>query len=432
MKKFLISLIAFAVIAPASMAQSGASQSYISSPLGSNWEVSVGLGTQFYMGEADWKASFLEWWAFPALDLNLSKWVTPVFGFGVELGGGKFKGLYSPSNGATFSNQGDPVHSSGFRMCKGWYLNPNINLNVNLVNLFAGYRPDRKYNLVAEIGAGADVSLGWEKTIWATTFNARLRNQFSLNDKLKLNLTVGGSLVGDDFDGESYATSVAAGNPQSDNIGLDGTFAVTAGITYGFNFSKKSATASAVASAAAAGAWVSLADVEENVQAVTEVEQAKVAEAKEDSAKLEAELEAARKAAADAQKAADEAKALADAAKADADRFAALDVTSYVNFVIGTWTLSNREMINVQNLAALINQLPGTKFVITGYADKATGSAKRNLLLSKNRAETVYKALTQKYGVNPDQLSVESKGGVAPMFFKESALSRSVIVTVVK
>ena len=432
MKKFLFSLIAFAIIAPAAVAESGANQSFVSSPLGQNWELSVGLGTQFYMGECDWKANFIDWWTFPAIDVNLSKWITPIFGFGIDLGGGRFKGLAGVGETVTFATAGDAVDASGFAINKGWYINPNFNLNISLVNLFAGYRPDRKYNLVAELGAGAAISLGWNKTVWATTMNARLRNQFAVNDKLKINLTLGGALVGDDFDGQSYATSVAGGTPQADNIGLDGIFGVTAGINYAFNFSKKAAAAGAIASAAAAGAWVSMADVEEEKQAVVAAEQAKTAEVAEDNAKKDEELAAAKKAAEDALAAAEAAKAEAEAAKAAAGKYSDLDVNAYVNFLIGTSTISNREMINVENVAKLINAMPNEKFVITGYADKATGSAKRNAKLSQARAESVYKALTQKYGVNADNLTVESKGAVAPMFFNEHALSRAAIVTIVK
>lgn len=432
MKKFLISLIAFAIIAPAAVAESGANQSFVSSPLGQNWEVSVGLGTQFYLGENDWQTSFLNWWTFPAIDVNLSKWITPIFGFGIDLGGGRFKGLGGVGADNTFSTAGDAVDASGFAINKGWYLNPNFNLNINVVNLFAGYRPDRKYNLIAEVGAGANISLGWTKTVWATTMNARLRNQFTINDKLKVNLTLGGAFVGDDFDGESYATSVAAGTPNNDNIGLDGIFGVTAGVNYAFNFSKKAAAAGAIASAAAAGAWVSMADVEEEKQAEVAAEQAKVAEAVQDNSKMEEELAAAKKAADDANAAKEAAeKALAEA-KAAAGKYSDLDVNAYVNFLIGTSTISNREMINVENVAKLINAMPNEKFVISGYADKATGSAKRNAKLAQARAESVYKALTQKYGVNADQLTVEGKGAVAPMFFNEHSLSRAAIVTIVK
>lgn len=433
MKKFLFSLIAFAIIAPAAVAESGANQSFVSSPLGQNWELSVGLGTQFYLGEEDWEAKFLDWWTFPSIDVNLSKWITPIFGFGIDVAGIRFKGLGPNGGDNTFATAGDANDAkTGYAINKGWYLNPNFNLNINLVNLFAGYRPDRKYNLIAEVGAGAAISLGWTKTVWATTMNARLRNQIKLSDKLKLDITLGGALVGDDFDGESYATSVAAGTPVPDNIGLDGIFGVTGGITYAFNFSKKAAAAGAIASAAAAGAWVSMADVEEEKKAEVAAEQAKVAEAAEDNAKKDAELAAAKKAAEDAEAARAAAeKALADA-QANANKYGDLDVNAYVNYLIGSSTISNREMINVENVAKLISAMPNQKFIITGYADKATGSAKRNAKLAQSRAEAVYKALTQKYGVNADQLTVESKGGVAPFLFNENQLSRAAIVTIVK
>lgn len=438
MKKFLFSLIAFAIIAPAAVAESGANQSFVSSPLGQNWEVSVGLGTQFYMGEEDWgitgaKSKFLDWWTFPSIDVNLSKWITPIFGFGIDIAGIRFKGLGPVGGDNTFAKAGDAVDANtGLAINKGWYINPNFNLNISLVNLFAGYRPDRKYNLIAELGAGAAVTLSNPKTIWATTMNARLRNQFKLSEKLKLDITIGGALVGDDFDGESYATSAAAGAPVAQNIGLDGVFSATAGLNYAFNFSKKAAAAGAIASAAAAGAWVSMADVEEEKKAEVAAEQAKVAEAAEDNAKKDAELAAAKKAAEDAEAARAAAeKALADA-QANANKYGDLDVNAYVNYLIGSSTISNREMINVENVAKLISAMPNQKFIITGYADKATGSAKRNAKLAQARAESVYKALTQKYGVNADQLTVESKGGVAPFLFNENQLSRAAIVTIVK
>ena len=387
----------------------------------------------FYLGEEDWEAKFLDWWTFPAIDVNLSKWITPIFGFGIDLSGGRFKGESGVGYDVTFATAGDAVDpNTGYAINKGWYLNPNFNLNVNLVNLFAGYRPDRKYNLIAELGAGAAISLGWTKTIWATTMNARLRNQIKLNDKLKLDITLGGAFVGDDFDGESYAATVATGAPVNDNIGLDGIFGVTGGITYAFNFSKKAAAAGAIASAAAAGAWVSMADVEEEKKAEVAAQEAKTAEVAQDNAKKDEELAAAKKAAeeAEAARAAAE-KALAEA-QAAAGKYSDLDVNAYVNFLIGTSTISNREMISVENVAKLINAMPNEKFVVTGYADKATGSAKRNAKLSQARADAVYKALTQKYGVNADQLTVESKGAVAPFLFGENALSRAAIVSIVK
>ena len=47
---------------------------------------------------------------------------------------------------------------------------------------------------------------------------------------------------------------------------------------------------------------------------------------------------------------------------------------------------------------------------VTGYADPQTGSAKRNMYLSRKRAETVAKWL-ETSGVSADRIVVKYKGG---------------------
>lgn len=66
-------------------------------------------------------------------------------------------------------------------------------------------------------------------------------------------------------------------------------------------------------------------------------------------------------------------------------------------------------------------------YIITGYADKGTGSVKRNEQLSKERADAVYNCLVNEFGVPASQLKVEYKGGVENMFYNEPALSRATI-----
>ena len=66
-------------------------------------------------------------------------------------------------------------------------------------------------------------------------------------------------------------------------------------------------------------------------------------------------------------------------------------------------------------------------YTITGYADAATGNKEINDRLSKERAQAVYDCLINEFGVNPDQLRMEYKGGVENMFYNDPALSRAVI-----
>lgn len=109
------------------------------------------------------------------------------------------------------------------------------------------------------------------------------------------------------------------------------------------------------------------------------------------------------------------------------------DATEYVAFFnINKAYLSDKEAVNLEAYANLIKKYPENKFIITGYADKQTGSAEFNEHLSKLRAEAVYNTLVDKYGVNKNQLTMEYKGGVDTMFRENPRLSRAAIIRMVK
>lgn len=109
------------------------------------------------------------------------------------------------------------------------------------------------------------------------------------------------------------------------------------------------------------------------------------------------------------------------------------DAPEYVAFFeINKAYLSQKEAVNLGSYADLIKKYPENKFVVTGYADKQTGTAEFNERLSQQRAEAVYNTLVDKYGVNKDQLSTEYKGGVDTMFQENPRLSRAAIIRMVK
>lgn len=109
------------------------------------------------------------------------------------------------------------------------------------------------------------------------------------------------------------------------------------------------------------------------------------------------------------------------------------DAPDYVAFFrINKAYLSEQEAVNLGAYADLIKKYPESKFIITGYADKQTGTAKYNELLSKQRAEAVYNTLVDKYGVNKNQLSTEYKGGVDTMFQENPRLSRAAVIKMMK
>lgn len=66
------------------------------------------------------------------------------------------------------------------------------------------------------------------------------------------------------------------------------------------------------------------------------------------------------------------------------------------------------------------------KYTITGFADKQTGSAQRNMQLSQQRAQNVHDYLVSK-GVSADRLDVIAKGSTENPF-PQAYLNRVVIV----
>ena len=81
-----------------------------------------------------------------------------------------------------------------------------------------------------------------------------------------------------------------------------------------------------------------------------------------------------------------------------------------VRFKINSAKISNEEMVNVYNVAEYLKANPDQKLAIVGYADKDTGTAEYNMGLSKRRAEAVRDVLVNKYGINPDRLTINAEG----------------------
>lgn len=100
-----------------------------------------------------------------------------------------------------------------------------------------------------------------------------------------------------------------------------------------------------------------------------------------------------------------------------------------VNFVIDKVNVQNREKVNLKTVAEMIKMTPDQKYQICGYADKYTGSVKRNAWLAEHRAKNVYKVLTEEFGVQSEQLVVSYRGGVENMYYNDPQLSRSVIIS---
>lgn len=86
-----------------------------------------------------------------------------------------------------------------------------------------------------------------------------------------------------------------------------------------------------------------------------------------------------------------------------------------IYFIINKWNIQPSEVAKLDEIAAFMAANPDTKVQLTGHADKATGTAQRNLFLSEKRAEAVTNELVKR-GVDKARISSTFKGDTANPF----------------
>lgn len=352
-----------------------------------NWFIGANVGGQMYLGDhrgLDSKGKLIT----PVFEVNAGKWFTPGIGLRVGFGGYQAKG-FSNENGGFAYKQIYGVYQTKWGM-----LNLHADVMLNLSNMFCGYREDRLYNAIpyASIGylrntKSNDNELG---------VGAGLVNRFRVNEAWDVNLELRAMLNNDVMDGIQSSRNI------------EGSTAIMAGVTYRFkNRGWKK------------GSGISVAEMQDVQRKLQEMNQEnaqlnrKVDALNSSLEQKESELQAAQQAAVKSGKLED-----------------AMEYTAF--FEINKAYLSKKEAVNLEAMANLIKKYPDAKFVITGYADKQTGSAEFNDKLSRLRAEAVYNTLVDKFGVNGDQLTIDYKGGVDTMYQNDSKLSRAAVVKLVK
>ena len=359
-----------------------------------NWFITVGGGGQVFFGDLD---KYLELGdrITPALDIAVGKWFTPGLGLQVSYSGLKLKGI-TLDNDAHFRTN-NTINVSDLRDLDAYkkefgnknpfeqdtkYFNLHIDGMLNLSNLLCGYSETRVWNVIPYVGVGLIRTFDQGSRGNTVSFNGGLINRFRLGSRVDLNLTIRGAIMDDKFDNE-------VSGPKNNNS-FDGLLGATLGLTFklgkqGWNRSTSTTT-------------IINNDAEVN--------------------RLNSELNNLRA----------ENDRLKNAPKGEK----VVTFPYLVNFVRNKVDVVNRELVNLKSVAEMIKATPNKKYSVIGYADKQTGTADRNVWLAENRAKNVYDILVNEFNVNPNQLVLDSKGGVDYMFYNDNQLSRSVIISEVK
>lgn len=364
---------------------------YLTNQFGDNWFVGVGGGINLFM-DGGYKTALGG-----ALDVNAGKWITPAIGL---------RAGYSGLTGAEWSESSSVLgltlneNKDMFKQKFGFaYLHADVMWNIS--HAIGGYKETRLWNFIPYAHTGFLKT--YDRGDDAQNFSDRefamglgLLNNIRLCERVDLTLDVRGILT----KGQHHA---AVG-------GVSGAIQTTVGVAV--NLGKTNWTRAAN--------WHNPSDVDALAAAAASA--AALTAANAALADEKAELEKAN---------ADLAQANADLKKALEDAEANAGLTEVgpaaFYFEIGQTTLSDKELAHLDFY--LSNVLPYVKgktaTVITGSADKKTGTTRRNQYLCQKRAEYLQKILSEKYGIDASDFKVNTNIATEG----DAALGRAVVIS---
>ena len=315
------------------------------------WNIGVKGGVGYTVGEYSSFSKFLS----PSAAIDFGYQFTPVFGLRADLSGIQGKGSVGKGKEYAFN-----------------YGQLGLDATFDLCNLFAGYKA-RTVNPYVFAGVAGNLRFNndeaqdlktsfaadnflWEDPTISFAGRAGVGIDFRLSDCVALTAEVAANLLSDHFNSKDGGSASVFDHQYQALIGLK------------FNLGKKKAAAAPAPAPA---------PVPEPVKQVVEPEPAPVAEP--------------------------EPEPVVEPAKQ------AVNLTENVFFVINKWDIRPAELAKIEEIVKVMNENPETKVTITGYADKATGTASRNMFLSQKRAEVVTDKLVE-LGIAKDRISSSYKG----------------------
>lgn len=372
---------------------------------GSNWFIGFGVGGQMQFADHNKQMKVLDQIT-PNFEIHFGKWFTPGIGVRFGVNGYQLKGVsgWSLNNGfgpGKFPNnrvyQGfikEPREAYsvnqpgvGYTLLKTEmeYLHAHADVMFNVSQMVCGFKPNRFYSFIPYAGLGFMTTLEPASTTGKhsneVSASIGLLNRFRLSSALDLNLDVRGAYVHDRFDQQTG--------------GRWGEGILSANIGLAYNFNKRDWDRSTITT------------IRINENALNNLRE-RVSQLQLMNDDLRRQLE--------------------NALTREVTPENVCGMPLLVTFPIDRWVLSNKDRVNLGFLAEAIKKNPNMVYNITGFADKGTGSVKRNIFLARKRAEVIFDCLVNEFGVSESQLRKDSKGGVANMYYNDPRCSRAVLL----
>ena len=376
MKK-LLAVLAFAGISLSGFAQDATpteKYSVATNSFWSNWFIQVGADWNAWYsaeehGQGLKRSPFKDFRSNAGLGLAIGKWFTPGIGLRTKLQGFWGKQVYDPAT-KTVGNDN-----------KYWLLNEHIMFNMS--NLICGYNENRVWNLIPFIGGGIGRTM--THNLYSMDLSAGIQSTWKLSKHLNIYLEGGWNRIESDIDG----------GVEGDRRGWDShdnNLYAEIGLT--FNLGKAT--------------WKKTPDVDAlNALHQSELDalNAKLNDANAENDRLKNMLAN--------QKPAETPAAVKELVTTPVSVFFNINKTNIA---------SQKDLVNVQAIAKYAKE-NGSKLLVNGYADSATGTPEINQKLSEGRAQAVADELV-KMGVEKGNITTSANGGVdelSPISFNRRA-----------
>ena len=343
-----------------------------------NWEISAAGGNailQVSKNMKDEPGTFFDRNGWNA-NVALTKWIVPTLGMRLQVDGGEFRN-YSFNKAA----YGDGLFKTPYIYVHGDIL-------VNMSNWIGGYRSDRVYSAVSYLGCGY-TAMSWTKKS-AGTYNGEfaatlgLLNKFHITPQWDIELDLRTWM----FAEKSLPAEIQSGGRYA--------FALSASLGVAYRFNQRVWTP-AYSQVDVDGYLAAIVTLEEQLiiaDGALNAAGAKVVSLENDNKRLKDELEACKS------------KQPVVEPMCTGERV--------VFFTIGEATLTDYAKATLDTYVTMAKECDGN-IVITGYADKETGSAQRNEQLSMERAEAVAAYLSE-MGIDAKRLTTKWVGDTEAAF----------------
>ena len=376
-KKTIISLVLGCIFVLPASAQNG-------------WFVEAGGGVQTIFSSDASKLDFGKRLT-PSYTIGVGKWITPAYALRLQVGGyalngmSTSEGLYlrDPQTDGSVYGPHDPVIDNVTVRPNGTYrhylryVNAHADFMVSLSRLL--FRSEGRFDVLPAVGLGYARTFAYRGTADANslTANFSIAAKYSVLKCMDVNLEIASALMPDHFDGRITGRK------------YEPTLGATLGLTYRFNASKPYVRKER----SKKHRREAVVDTVYMVERVVERPVFKDRIVEKPMAK-----------------------------KQEPFRLAS------ISFAYASAKPAKKQDIVFENIVEYLKQHPSARIRLDGYADKATGKARTNLMLSIRRTDSVRNILIERYGIAPSRIDAQGIGCNAQPYEKNEH-NRVVIVT---